>query len=520
MAKNTTIAARLRSTAHPILYEVNTRVLLRELSSAEGMTMTLADVPDRVLDEWADLGIDAVWLMGVWTTGDTGREIARSMPVLLDEYRHALPDFTPDDIQGSPYAVKDYRVAPELGGNTELRKLRARLARRGIGLILDCVFNHTARDHAWVIRNPERYINGRAGEENERPEYFFSMDTAAGPRVLAYGRDPLFPGWTDTAQLNIFSPATRLVLYETLESIAGMCDGVRCDMAMLLLNEVFIRTWGDHAKSGDDAPPPGEFWKEAIEGIHKVHPDFLFIAEAYWNKEWDLQQFGFRYTYDKTLYDRLLREGATAVRDHLRAEMIYQSRCLRFLENHDEQRVARALPSESWQYAAATVVLTLPGGVLLHEGQLDGRAVKLPVQLVRRQAETVNPRTRAFYAQLLQVVSHPVFREGSWQMLNLRPSWHDNHTWYNFLVYWWQHPDHGVRMVVVNYAPHTGQCYAEIPLDAFRGNMLEFRDLLGTAVYVRERAMLEAKGVYFDLPSYGIHIFDVTEARKPAPAAG
>jgi hypothetical protein len=483
------------------------------------MALTLADIPDRLLDEWADMGMDAVWMMGVWTTGDTSRGIARSMPVLLDEYRHALPDFTLDDVQGSPYAVKDYRVAPELGGNEDLRKLRGRLARRGIGLILDCVFNHTARDHAWVMSNPELYINGRPGEENERQEYFFAAETATGSRVLAYGRDPLFPGWTDTAQLNIFSPATRLVLHETLETIAGMCDGVRCDMAMLLLNEVFTRTWDERAKTGDDAPPTGEFWKEAIDGVHQGHPNFLFIAEAYWNKEWDLQQFGFRYTYDKTLYDRLLREGATAVRDHLGAEMVYQSRCLRFIENHDEQRVARVLPSEPWQYAAATVVLTIPGGVLLHEGQLEGRAVKLPVQIVRRPEERVNPRTHAFYAQLLHVVKHPVFREGEWQILNLRPSWHDNHTWYNFLVYWWQHPVHGVRLVVVNYAPRSGQCYAEIPLDAIRGNMLEFRDLLGTAAYVRERAILEVRGIYFDLPSYGVHIFEVTEVHKTTPLA-
>ena len=87
-----------------------------------------------------------------------------------------------------------------------------------------------------------------------------------------------------------------------LAQIAGLCDGVRCDMAMLLLPEVFERTWGIQA---------GPFWPRAIDAVRQRHPGFLFMAEVYWDLEWTLQQQGFDYTYDKRLYDRL-RDGHAA----------------------------------------------------------------------------------------------------------------------------------------------------------------------------------------------------------------
>ncbi len=61
-------------TAHPLVYEVNARVLLKELSVREGKRITLGTIPDDVLQGWADQGMDAVWMMGVWATGPIGRE--------------------------------------------------------------------------------------------------------------------------------------------------------------------------------------------------------------------------------------------------------------------------------------------------------------------------------------------------------------------------------------------------------------------------------------------------------------
>ena len=513
MPKQTSHNVELRAKGHPVLYEVNVRVLLREIAAREGKRVTLADLPSDIIAGWASLGIDAVWLMGIWPSGPAGIAIATREESLRSAYRAVLPDFTDGDVGGSPYAVHAYDVPPSLGGAEGLAALRAALAARGIGLVLDFVPNHTANDHAWVSSHPEYYVQGTAGDAQERPDIFFRAKSRGGPVTLAMGRDPSFAGWTDTAQLNVMHAAARRAMIGELEKISGMCDGVRCDMAMLVMNDVFARTWGDHAAPAVGEPASGEFWTEAIDAVRARAPGFLFLAEAYWNMEWDLQQLGFDYTYDKTLYDRLLREGAGSVRDHLRAEMEYQRHSLRFIENHDEQRAAVSLSSEPWHFAAATVISTVPGMVMFHEGEFEGRKVKLPVQLTRRPCEEPASRTSAFYARLLPVIHSPVFSEGTWRLLMPRAAWHDNYTWQNFLTFWWHNPGAGTRLVVVNYAPLSGQCYVDLPLETVPGTQIEFRDLMSEAVYVRDRHGLTLKGIYFDLPPYGLHVFEISSPR-------
>ena len=513
MPKQTSHNVELRAKGHPVLYEVNVRVLLREIAAREGKRVTLANLPGDIMAGWASLGIDAVWLMGIWPSGPAGIAIATREESLRSAYHAILPDFTDGDVGGSPYAVHAYDVPESLGGAAGLAALRAGLAARGIGLVLDFVPNHTANDHAWVSGHPEYYVQGTAQDVQERPDIFFRVKSRGGPVTLAMGRDPSFAGWTDTAQLNVMHAAARRAMIGELEKISGMCDGVRCDMAMLVMSDVFARTWGDHAAPAGGETASGEFWTEAIDAVRARAPGFLFLAEAYWNMEWDLQQLGFDYTYDKTLYDRLLREGAGSVRDHLRAEMEYQRRSLRFIENHDEQRAAVSLSSEPWHFAAATVISTVPGMVMFHEGEFEGRKVKLPVQLTRRPCEEAASRTSAFYARLLPVIDSPVFSEGTWRLLMPRAAWHDNHTWQNFLTFWWHNPGAGTRLVVINYAPLSGQCYVDVPLETVPGSQIEFRDLMSEAAYVRDRNGLSAKGMYFDLPPYGLHIFEVSSSR-------
>jgi len=494
---------------HPLVYEVNARVLVNELSTDAGKRLSLASIPDRVIDEWESCGFEALWLMGVWTTGEIGLQIARNDPTLRDEYKKVLPDFSDKDVIGSPYAVKSYTVSTSLGGKAALASFRKRLAKKGMGLILDFVSNHTARDHSWVTKHPEYYVNGVEGDAVASPDRFFVTKTAEGQRILANGRDPYFPGWTDTVQLNIRHPLARQSMIREIRKIATQCDGVRCDMAMLILQEVFEKTWGELSTPSDVEPATGEFWTEAIEAVHRDSPSFLLIAEAYWDLEWRLQQLGFDFTYDKALYDRLLREGAGSVYKHLKAEAQYQAHALRFLENHDEPRAAHSLPNEAWHCAAATVAATVPGMFLLHEGQLEGKRIKLPVQLGRRPSEPVSEQVKSFYQKLLASVGTSIFKNGEWDLLHVKPAWNDNQTWRDFLAFWWHEKAGGSRLVVVNYAPQNGQCYVEINLDEVSGSRIEFRDMLGEASYVRDKATLRSKGMYFDLPSYGIHIFDV-----------
>jgi hypothetical protein len=502
----------IRTLQHPVLYEVNARVLVNECSANLGKKITLGTLPDEMLEEWENRGINAVWLMGAWKTGPVGETIARIYAGLRDDYQRALPDVVDADIISSPFAVKDYAVDEHLGGAAGLSRLRKRLASRGIGLLLDFVPNHTARDHRWVKMHPEFYITGNEGDEIKEPDLYFRTQVKMKDVTFAFGRDPGYPGWTDTAQLDITQSGTRKALVQTLLKIARFCDGVRCDMAMLALSSVFARTWGSRSAPGSEAGR--EFWGDAISNVRSKHPNFLFIAEAYWNTEWDLQKLGFDFTYDKILYDRLLREGAGSVRDHLRAESAYQVHSLRFVENHDEQRAAAAFGSEQWHWAAATVAATVPGAVLFHEGEFEGRTSRVPLQLRRRKTEKGSARTKAFYDRLLKAITSPPFQHGSWRMLKTRPAWHDNTTWQNYITHCWMSAEEGMRMVVINYAPHAGQCYIDIPLEDVKSPALEFRDLITPAKYTRDVAGLSTKGMFFDLPAYGIHIFEVKPLQR------
>ncbi len=504
------IGLRIATTSHPLLYEVNARVLLSALSRKSGSPVTLGTIPDDVLNGWSALGFDAIWMMGVWETGAVGRAIARRHPDLYEEYKKALPDVTDADIVGSPYAVKSYVPPAALGGIEGVQRLRQRLHDRGVALILDFVCNHTARDHGWVATHPEYYIQGAPDDEKTLPEQFFEAATEHGVKAIAYGKDPYFPGWTDTAQLDYRNPDMQSAMCAELVRIAGLCDGVRCDMAMLVLDKVFSKTWPGPA--GQEGQP--EFWSHAIQRVREVAPHFLFIAEAYWNLEWDLQQLGFDFTYDKTLYDRLVREGAAAVRDHLKADLTYQERSLRFIENHDESPAAQVMPSESWQFAAAAVAGTVPGMLMIHDGQLEGNPVKVPVQLVRRAERAPNPRTLGFYFSLLNVLRTQVFRTGRWRQLLPRAAWGENHSWTNFVASWWHDDNSGDRLVVVNYAPLSSQCYIDLPSEHLKGNIIEFRDLMGHAVYLREKGGLESKGMFFDLQPYSFHLFAVNPAKR------
>ncbi len=377
--------------AGPSIYEINALVWVRELSRKYGREVTLANVPAPEWDWIAEWGFDGVWLMGVWERSPEGIRIALGHPGLRQDYTRALPDWTDEDVVGSPYCIRRYEVDPQLGGRAGLAAARAELAARGLRLLLDFVPNHTAIDHPWVDEHPEYYVQGSA-EEGSNRDYFFER----GGHVFACGRDPYFPAWTDVAQLNAFSPGLRDAVIATVKDIASQCDGVRCDMAMLLISDIFARTWGD--RPGPRAAT--EYWRDVIGAVKADTPGFLFIAEAYWDLEWELQQQGFDHCYDKRLYDRMEHSTAGDVRGHLWADLQYQNKLIRFLENHDEPRAAATFAPDKHR-AAAVAIATLPGAKLWHEGQFEGKKVRLPVQLGRRPDEPVDEDLLAFYRELL-----------------------------------------------------------------------------------------------------------------------
>ena len=302
---------------------------------------------------------------------------------------------------------------------------RSALAARGVRLVLDFVPNHVAPDHPWVRSRPELFVHGSRDDLERDPRSFLEV----GEQVFARGRDPYFPAWPEVLQLDASSAALRAAAAELVAGLTDRCDGLRCDMAMLMLDDVFHRTWGDRASgqevSGSPAPDGGRgYWPTVIGAARAVRPDFVFWAEVYWDLEPVLLDQGFDACYDKRLYDLLVgRAPAGEVRAHVAADPDRQWCTVRFVENHDEPRAAAVFDGAQHR-AALVTVFTLPGVALLHEGEADGRRVRVPVTLGRRPVEPCDAELRRFVDRLLGALAGGL-RDGGWTLMSVE-GWPDN----------------------------------------------------------------------------------------------
>jgi hypothetical protein len=487
---------------YPSLYQINTRVWLSQLSSQIGRSATLDDIPDSELDQLANLGFNWVYFLSVWQTGEIGRKVSRSNPIWLAEYQATFPDLQVEDICGSGFAISGYTLNQNLGTPESLTRLRDRLHQRGLKLMLDFVPNHTAIDHPWVSAHPDYYVSGTEAQLVKQPQNYIKLDLPKGSTIFAYGRDPYFDGWVDTLQLNYGNPDLQIALINELLKISHWCDGLRCDMAMLVLPEIFQKTWGIQIEP---------FWEKAIAKIKAGYPNFVFMAEVYWDLEWKLQQQGFAYTYDKRLYDRLHYQQAQSVRDHFKAALSYQQKSTRFLENHDEPRAATTFPDNVHQAAAILTFFCL-GLRFFHQGQLQGWRTKVSVHLCHFPEQVVDLNLQRFYHNLLQVLNQDLFRQGNWQLLQANPAWEGNWTWSCFIAFAWQSQEGKRAIAVVNYAPTQSQCYLTMPWSDLPHPTYQLRDLMGTVEYNRNSESLLISGLYLDMPAWGYHVFELFEA--------
>jgi hypothetical protein len=484
----------MRVPARPTVYEFNTAVWLERLGRPRGRPLTLDEVPGEQWDALARLPVDAVWLMGVWERSPAGIEIALRNPDLDRGNRAALPDLRPEDVIGSPYCVRDYAVDDRFGGQDALAAARAALAERGLALILDYVPNHVAPDHPWITTQPDCLLAGSEQELAQHPEAF--LRTAGG--IFANGRDPYFAPWPDVVQLNAFSPALRDAVARTLISVGSQCDGLRCDMAMLMTNDVFSRTWGERAGPA----PAADYWPELIGRVKSAHPEVLFMAEAYWDMEWTLQQQGFDLCYDKRLYDRLVHDSADSIRGHLQADPAYQERLIRFIENHDEPRAAATFEPPK-DRAAAIVMSALEGARLYHDGQFDGFRTHIPVFLARGPDEPPDAELRAFYERLLCAVAESGLRRGDWRLCECS-GWPDNASWQQLIAWCWS-ADGAFNLVVVNYAGQPAEARVRVPWPELSGREWRLTDRLNGTQFTRAGDEMAADGLYVGLDPWAAH---------------
>jgi hypothetical protein len=492
------------SPLYPALFQCNIRVLLTQLATELGRTTTLDDIPDRMLDGWRDAGMDWIWLLSVWQTGAQARQVSRSHAGWRSEFQHTLSDLQDEDIGGSGFAITDYRVHQSLGGDAALERLRSRMRERGLRLMLDFVPNHMGLGHPWLESHPHRFILGSQALLERESANYMAMSTTSGSQIIAYGRDPHFEGWPDTLQLDYSNPETQVAMRGELLRMAGQCDGVRCDMAMLIEPDVFFRTWGRRAVA---------FWPEAIQAVKARWPEFCFMAEVYWDMEWTLQQHGFDMTYDKRLYDRLRDGHARPVRLHLHAELEYQRKMVRMLENHDEPRAAATFPLEKHR-AAAAITYFMPGMRFFHDGQWVGKRLRVSPHLIRGPMEPVDTQLETFYARLLELLRGSIWRHGEWQLLECTAAWDGNGSHEDFVVWAWHGPSNQRRIVAVNYSEHRSQCHVRLPWDELRSAAWCLQDQwnIDTSppdTFVWSGDDLLERGLYLDEPAWGTRVFSV-----------
>jgi hypothetical protein len=488
--------------AHPHLYEINTWVWLEKLSARQKKNITLANVPDSEWDALAKLGFNIIWFMGVWKHSDESRRIMLENRGNDPDFDRALPGWKPSDVIGSPYAVAGYVPDARVGGWEALDAAREKMRARGMALFLDFVGNHTALDHPWVREHPEFYVQAGQQDFERDPSLYYAAETMQGKRFIALAKDPYYPPWNDVAQLNHFNPGTRAAQLADLRTIASHCDGVRCDMAMLQLNDIFGNNW--RHLLGDTPPPATEFWTAVRANV----PSLVLLAEAYWGTEQRLLDLGFSFAYDKTLYDAVRDTNIPEVRGRLAASPEQQHHYARFMENHDEPRRPEVFGNERLE-ADGTLLGTLPGMRFYHQGELEGRKIRLPIALRTGADEAPDPVSEAFFQKILQITQQDVFHQGEWMLLELVPEGDASPD--GLIVYEWR-SGNAWKVIAANLTGSASQGRLRLGDRVSPTKQYIFYDELNDVKYPRSGEELHNVGLFIRRDGFQAHLFDVSVA--------
>jgi len=486
---------------NPHLYEINTWAWLEEVGDRLGRKVMLANVPDAEWDRIAQRGFDIIWLMGVWQRSAESRRLALQ-PEKSEYYSRALPGWRTEDVVGSPYAVAAYSPDPRIGSWADVDLVRKKLNTRNIALFLDFVGNHTALDHPWVAEHPEYYVQGTQKDFDLDPSIFYRSETKKGTFFIALGRDPYFPPWRDLAQLNHFSPEMRAAQLKDLSTIAEHCDGVRCDMAMLQLNEIFAKTWSRFL--GGAAAPATEFWSDAKTAV----PNLILLAEAYWGTEERLLNLGFSFAYDKEMYDAVRDANVPEIRKRLAMPVATQECLARFLENHDEARWAAVFGGPRLP-ALGTLMSTLPGMRFYHHGELEGRKIHFPIELRTSAPEEPDAASVAFFDTILRTTNEDVFHKGKWQLLSIAPE--GDPSFEKLIAYEWR-SETAWKIIVVNVSANAAQGLIPLSERVSASGQYVFYDQLNDARYLRGGEELSRVGLFVRLETFHAHLFDIMPA--------
>jgi len=395
-----------------VVYQVFTR-LFGNTNTTYKLHGTLEENGVGKFNDFTGVALDAIKDMGythIWYTGVIEHAVVRD----YSEYGISVDDA--DVVKGragSPYAIKDYYdVNPDLAVDvdnrmTEFEALLERSHQAGLKVIIDFVPNHVARAYksdvkpegvadlgeedntsvGFDMNNNFYYLPGKSfkvpegyiplGDDNFiTKDGRFDENPAKVSGNGSTSAQPDINDWFETVKVNygvdIFNEDTKNFnpvpkTWNQMKEILAFwtqkgVDGFRCDFVQFT---------------------PYEFWAWVIPQIKEMNPGIIFLGEIYipeWYHDY-IQKGKFDYMYDKVqLYDtiRHLMTG-TGSTDNL--PQIWKDlkglnkHMLRFLENHDEQRIASRFFSNDPRYGipAMTVSATLyTGPIMTYFGQEDG----------------------------------------------------------------------------------------------------------------------------------------------------
>lgn len=464
----------------------------------------LRDVPDSEWQRIKDDKTDMVWLMGVWELGSESLGEAMKLFEDMKEW-YGVPDLVPEDIIGSPYAPVDYKVISDIGNDEDLDLVRAKLNSLGMGLMVDFVPNHFARDSKLFYDHPEAFIHRPNGDSS--PDNWWYQKNG---HTVAYGRGPYDGPWTDTLNINYWSPRAVQLVSDLIVNLAKRVDGIRLDMAHLILNEVFENSWGDQMRRSGFSRPSEEFWSTVISRA-KSETNVIFVSEAYDYymtsppEQELLTILGVDYSYNKEVLDKIEHKELGKMQDYLFGQQ--QSRLNKmchFVENHDEPRAAYSLGGPQQSFTGSVAALTLPGMRLTYFGQYDGLQNRLGVHLRRAMPEGRDTGLHAQYQKLLEALSHEVFHKGTWTMIDVDPSG----SGWRLTAWRWEYNGEK-RLVVFNWSEEQGWGSVRVA-DAFnRGSSdnILLTDLLTDETFSRSASEMRGPGLSVGLNAYQSHIF-------------
>ena len=390
-----------------VMIAKSTLVWLDQLSRRHGRAITRLDqVPDQELDRFAAFGINALWLIGVWERSPASRRIKQLS---------GNPDAA-----ASAYAVQDYVIAGELGGDDGWRDLRDRAAARGIRLASDMVPNHMGLDSSWVVEHPEWFLARRDcpypaytfdgpelssdprvslriedhyWDRSDAAVVFRRTDTSSGDtRFIYHGNDGTSFPWNDTAQLDYLNPDAREAVIQAILAIARRFPIIRFDAAMTLARKHIQRLWFPEPGSGGAIPSraghgftraqfdrvlPREFWREVVDRVAHEAPGTLLLAEAFWLMEgYFVRTLGMHRVYNSAfmvmLRDERNADFRRVLRDTLEFDPGILQRWVNFMNNPDERTAVDQFGRGEKYFGVCTLLATLPGLPMFGHGQLEG----------------------------------------------------------------------------------------------------------------------------------------------------